>query len=124
MQSIAGILCGPNEKLRDSTADRLSQDGGSDVGSDPFVFGDPEMADDGNFVRQSQRILSSAPVEEPVRVDVHRRYGIVGPVAVITENEILREELGYRRAYRAPARFGRVDENQLEASHYAYRVAA
>ena len=124
MQRVVGILCRPKEELRDGASDWVPQDRGADVGSNPFVFGDPEMSDNGGFVRQSQRILLSAAVEEPVWVYVHRRYGIVEPVAVISENEILREELGYRRAYRGPARFGRVDENQPEASHYAYRVAA
>src|SRR6516165_2888474 len=117
MQSIVGILRRPEEELRDSASDRVPQDGGTDVGSNPFVFGDPEMADDGSFVRQSQRILLSAPVEKPVWVDVHRRYGIVGPIAVIIEHEIVREELPDRRARRGPAGFRDVDENQLEPSH-------
>jgi hypothetical protein len=103
--------------LRDSASDRVSQDGGSDIGSNSVVFGDPEMADDGSFIRQSQRILLSAPVEEPVWVDIHRRYGIVGPIAVISEHEIVGEELRDRRAYRGTTRFGRVDENRLELWH-------
>jgi hypothetical protein len=122
MQSIVGILRRPKEELRDSTADRLSQDGGTDVGRNPFVFGDPEMADDGSLVRQSQRILLSAPVEEPVWIDIHRRYGIVGPIAVISEHEIVREELRNRRAHRGPTRFGRVDENQSELWHHRSAV--
>jgi hypothetical protein len=82
----------------------------------PSYFGDPEMADDSGFVRQGQRILLSAAAEEPVWIDVHRRYGIVGPIAVISEHEIVREELDDRFAYRGTARFGPVDKNQLESS--------
>jgi len=82
-----------------------------------FVFGDPEMADDGGFVRQSHRILLSPSVEDPLWIDVHRRYGIIGPIAVIGEHEIGREELSDRSPHRSPARFGRVDENQLERWH-------
>ena len=122
MQSIVGILRRPEEELRDSASDRVSQDGGTDVGSNPFVFGDPEMTDDGSFVRQSQRILLTTPVEEPVWVDVHRRYGIVGPIAVIVEDEIVREKLRDRRAYRGPARFRDVDENQFERWHDRFAV--
>jgi len=98
-------------------SDRVPQNGGTDVSANSFVFGDPEMADDSGFVRQSLCILLSAVVEEPIWIDVHRRYGIIGPIGVIVEHEIGREELRDRCAYRSPARFGRVDENQLEPSH-------
>jgi len=117
MQNVVGILRRPEEELRDGATDRVPQDGGTDVGSNPFVFGDPEMTDDGSFVQQRQCILVSAPVEEPVWIDVHRRCGIVGPIAVIIEHELVREELCDRRAYRGPTRFGGVDANQLELSH-------
>jgi hypothetical protein len=117
MQSIVGILRRPEEELKHNTSNRVSQDGGTDVGSNALVFGDPEMADDGSFIRQSQRILLSAPVEEPVWVDIHRRYGIVGPIAVISEHEIVGEEFRDRRAYRGPTRFGRVYENQPKLWH-------
>jgi hypothetical protein len=71
MQEAVGILRGPEEELRDSASDRLSQDGSADIGRNPFVFGDPEMAEDGGFVRQGQGILPLTTVEEPVWVDVH-----------------------------------------------------
>ena len=123
MQGVVGILRRPEEELRNGASDRVPQDGGTDIGSNTIVFGNPEMADDRGFVCQGQRILLSAAVEEPIWVDVHRRYGIVGPITVIGEHEVVREELRDRCVYRGSARFGYVDENQLEPSHNDCRAA-